>query len=1083
MRKTVLLLIAVLATSLITYANDQRPATRATFVITVDDVSYNIITDSLNEDNPDGYATVRMPGNEDAQDIVIKSKVEREGTSYNVIRIDAGAFIGRENLRTVTIEEGVREIGNKAFSECTSLQSVALPPTIDNIEDNAFSSCSSLTDINLPDKLTVLKNSVFNMCSSLKDVTFPPSLTTIEGYAFSRCAIADLVIPANVTSIGWHAFDCESLANVKCEAVQPPVWSNGSSPLPQHITTVTVPKGSAAAYRNSDWKNLIIINGDPLHVTVDANQAGGLKDNILLQADDLLDVNMLTVSGSLNDDDLSVITGQLTGLLELDMSGTDLKEIPGSFMYGNDIITSITLPATAETIGQSAFAGCSSLQNVTLPPTLTSIIAYAFSNCIRLQNITLPSTLTNIGRCAFENCSSLTSINIPGSVAKIEDTAFSECTKLKSVTFNEGLTEIGLDAFRGCDSLESISIPTSVRIIGGRAFAYNGRLSSVELHEGLEELLGGTFDNCPSLHTLELPSTLRTCHNLFGNPGYLIELTCKAAVPPVSSNSMGGTHPDNITLYVPEISITSYSKAKGWDAIKNIKPIEGYEPESYFIGQEQEAYFTESQRPTNNPDVTISTVFGTSYIDRPLTGGRMTVEGDDMLSIGTFKMVTDLTDMNYFYMSNNHNHYTVLLNNSPMQAETVENQFGFCDNKWHFISLPYNAKVSDIKPGGGVSWVIRKYSGANRAAGLNDSTWLNLTEDSVMHAGEGYIIMCDHESDPHSLMWFYAQDDDKKNAIFATEAVDVPLQKHVAEFAHNSSWNLVGNPYPCFYDTRRLGFNAPFTVWNGRGYTAYTVTDDMYVMRPFEAFFVQCPESSSSIRFNPEGKQISPVPTELQSGLPAKTRADEIRTVINLTITDGSYTDRARIVFNDKARPDYEIERDASKFMSSDSSVPQIYSIGADGRYSINERPAGDGRAIIGAYFGKDGIHTIALSGNIDAEVVLTDLYENKTCTLNRQPYTFDAEKGVCNDRFIINVNNGTTRITDIQEHGGDADISVNNGVMTIEQADKGDIEVYSIGGSLIYKTFSDKASVSVGNGIYIVKTGAKSQKIIVTNN
>ena len=1060
MKNTLFLLIIGL-TLLSAHVNGMKQMTRAANVITVDDVSYNIVTDSLDEDNPDGYATVRGLDDEDAQDIVIKGKVEHEGTSYNVITINDIAFDGRENLRTVTIEEGVREIGQQSFRNCVNLQRVTLPSTIDNIETSAFQSCSILTDINLPDKLTVLKHSVFNMCSSLKDVTLPSSLTTIEGYAFSRCAIVDLVIPANVTSIGLNAFNGESLASVKCEAVQPPVWSDRSSPFHQQITTVTVPKGCATAYRNSDWKDLVIINGTPLHVTVDANQAGSLKDNILAQADDLLDVNMLTVSGSLNDEDLNVITGQLTGLFELDMSGTDLKEIPGSFMYGNDIITSITLPATAETIGTSAFADCS-----------------------LLKSMTLPSTLTGIGAYAFEKCRSITCINIPGSVSTIGRYAFSECAKLKSVTFNEGLTEIAEYAFQKCDSLESISIPASVGIIRQYAFAYNGRLSSVEIHEGLGIMLGGVFSDCPSLHSLELPSTLSSCDDLLGARHGMNEITCKAAVPPVNNgNGMGGNNTDGITLYVPEISVNDYVNAKGWSKIKNIKPIEGYEPESYFIGQEQEFNFTEEYRPTNNPDVTISTVFGTSYIDRPLTGGRMTVEGDDMLSIGAFKMVTDMTDMNYFYMSNNHHHYTVLLNNSPMQAETVENQFGFRDNEWHFISLPYNAKVSDIKPGDDVSWVIRKYSGANRAAGLNDSTWLNLTEDSVMHAGEGYIIMCDHESDPHSLMWFYAQDDDKKNAIFATEAVDIPLRKYAAEFAHNSSWNLVGNPYPCFYDTRTLGFNAPFTVWNGSGYTAYTVTDDMYVMRPFEAFFVQCSESSSSIRFNPEGKQISPVPTELQTGLPAKARAGGNRTVINLTLTDGSYTDRARIVFNDKAKPGYEIERDASKFMSSDASVPQIYSIGADGRYSINERPAGDGSAVIGAYFGNDGMHAIALSGNIDAEVVLTDLYENKTCTLNRQSYTFDAAKGVCNDRFIINVNTGTTAITDIQEHGGDADISVSNGIMTIEQAGKGDIEVYSIGGSLIYKTFSDKASVSIGNGIYIVKTGAKSQKIIVTNN
>lgn len=163
MKKTILLLIAALVASIIC-ANGQGPVTRANFVITVDDVSYEIITDSLDEDNPVGYAKVRGLDNEDAQDIVIRNKVEREGMSYNVITINDIAFDGKENLHTVTIEEGVRKIGQWSFRNCTNLQRVTLPSTIGNIETSAFLSCSSLTDINLPDKLTVLKNGVFRSC-------------------------------------------------------------------------------------------------------------------------------------------------------------------------------------------------------------------------------------------------------------------------------------------------------------------------------------------------------------------------------------------------------------------------------------------------------------------------------------------------------------------------------------------------------------------------------------------------------------------------------------------------------------------------------------------------------------------------------------------------------------------------------------------------------------------------------------------------------------------------------------------------------------------------------------------------------
>ena len=166
--------------------------------------------DFLYEKLSDGIKILRYIGN--SSNITIPSKIN----GVNVVDIDDGAFKKCTSLKSVTIQEGVKNIGAEAFYSCSSLENVTIPNSVTAIHEKTFYGCSKLTSITIPNSVKSIGNAAFYRCAGLTSATIPDSVTTIGEEAFYGCSkLTSITIPNNIKSLSYALFShCSELTSV-----------------------------------------------------------------------------------------------------------------------------------------------------------------------------------------------------------------------------------------------------------------------------------------------------------------------------------------------------------------------------------------------------------------------------------------------------------------------------------------------------------------------------------------------------------------------------------------------------------------------------------------------------------------------------------------------------------------------------------------------------------------------------------------------------------------------------------------------------------------------------------------------------
>ncbi|MBQ3665577.1 MAG: leucine-rich repeat domain-containing protein [Lachnospiraceae bacterium] len=246
------------------------------------------------------------------------------------------------------------------------------------------------------------------------------------------------------------------------------------------------------------------------------------------------------------------------------ISGKTVSGIGTHAFYGNEDVTSVTIPNGVTYIGkeafsdctgmtevnisdsvtsieESAFQGCKALKTINIGSGLTTIKSRAFEGCLEVESITLPETVTYIGAKAFYNCQYLLYFNVPDGIRYIGSAAFDMDTSdaekgipwysLKkgevyfgniyyaykgtmpentTITIKDGTTTIGDSAFSGMTNLVKVDMPDTVVNIGQRAFYNCIGLKEIDFSNSIVELPNNVFRGCSGLTDLTLPDSIKT---------------------------------------------------------------------------------------------------------------------------------------------------------------------------------------------------------------------------------------------------------------------------------------------------------------------------------------------------------------------------------------------------------------------------------------------------------------------------------------------------------------------------------------------------------------------------------------------
>ena len=479
--------------------------------------------------------------------------------------IESYAFNGDANLQSIILPDGLCTIGEESFRGCRSLTEITIPESVGSIGSHAFCDCFSISSIFIPKNVRYVGSGITNtngkafasivvdsdnpyydsrdncnaiirtatntLVSSGSSTVIPSSVTSIEAWALYGHDDIEIVIPDQITTIGWGAYGGysnlkkitlpASATTIDGEAFRyahklEEVYAKMKSPVSINSNvfngsllenvTLYVPFGSKPAYEAADvWKDfkeIIEMEPDP-NAFIDFADA---------------EVKRICVENWDCNEDGELSYSEAAAVTDLGQVFKSNRTI--------ELFEELQYFTGLTTLPECAFQNCMNLLKVRLPRTIITIEHSVFENCYKLTDVTLHEGIESIDWAAFSGCRSITSVTIPASTTSLSSNPFSHCYILSEVSVAEGNPVY--DSRNNCNAVIETAtnklvmgcnnsiIPEGIVELGSLAFAGYKVLTSIELPSTLKILDNQVFIDCSSLTSIDLKNVTDIGYACFG---------------------------------------------------------------------------------------------------------------------------------------------------------------------------------------------------------------------------------------------------------------------------------------------------------------------------------------------------------------------------------------------------------------------------------------------------------------------------------------------------------------------------------------------------------------------------------------
>lgn len=264
-----------------------------------------------------------------------------------------------------------------------------------------------------------------------------------------------------------------------------------------------------------------------------------------------------------------------------------ITDIPTNEIWYTTTDNAVLTPTSTPT-GLVSNVYSNGLGKMSFSSAVTSFPASMFSDKTKLETIYIPRSVTSVGNEAFANCSSLTAVYIYDLTAWCNISfagyrsnplyyagdLYLNGEKVINLVVPDGITIIKAYAFRACESITSVVFPDSLITIDTLCFIDCVNLQEVVISDIVTAINNSAFERCSGMKKLTIGSNVSSIgYTALKGCTALAAIYCNRTTPPTAQNSTFTDVPALCVVYVPWSAVSAYQSASYW---KNFT-IQGYD--------------------------------------------------------------------------------------------------------------------------------------------------------------------------------------------------------------------------------------------------------------------------------------------------------------------------------------------------------------------------------------------------------------------------------------------------------------------------------------------------------------------------